>query len=53
MSNRRTTWSASGSADVETLSFSALIAPGSNPAFYDTLVELFNAVMGTFRWAYA
>ncbi|MCL7424153.1 hypothetical protein [Streptomyces sp. YS415] len=36
-----------------TFSFSALIAPGSNPAFYDTLVELFDAVMGTFRWAYA
>ncbi|WP_254398774.1 hypothetical protein [Streptomyces sp. AC602_WCS936] len=34
-------------------SFSALIAPGSNPTFYDTLVELFDAVMSTFRWAYA
>ncbi|MFI9827018.1 hypothetical protein ACIHIX_04975 [Streptomyces sp. NPDC051913] len=34
-------------------SFSALIAPGSDPAFYDTLVELFDAVMGTFRWSYA
>ncbi|MEU5753395.1 hypothetical protein [Streptomyces sp. NPDC047829] len=33
-------------------SFSALIAPGSDPAFYDTLVELFDAVMSTFRWAY-
>ena len=31
----------------------AVIAPGSDPAFYDTLVELFEAVMGTFRWAYA
>ncbi|CAL9296354.1 hypothetical protein [Streptomyces sp. SudanB66_2053] len=36
-----------------TFSFSALIAPGSDLAFYDTLVELFDAVMGTFRWAYA
>ncbi|MCT9139741.1 hypothetical protein [Streptomyces violarus] len=36
-----------------TFSFSALIAPGSDPAFYDTLVELFDAVMGTFRWTYA
>ncbi|MFF7310279.1 hypothetical protein [Streptomyces sp. NPDC008137] len=36
-----------------TFSFSALIAPGSDPAFYDTLVELFDAVMGTFRWSYA
>lgn len=35
-----------------TFSFSALIAPGSDPPFYDTLVELFDAVMGTFRWAY-
>jgi hypothetical protein len=35
-----------------TFSFSALIAPGSDPAFYDTLVELFDAVMGTFRWSY-
>lgn len=34
-------------------SFSALIAPGSDSAFYDTLVELFDAVMGTFRWSYA
>ncbi|MFA3873580.1 hypothetical protein ABS735_07800 [Streptomyces sp. MMCC 100] len=34
-------------------SFSALIAPGSDPAFYDILVELFDAVMGTFRWSYA
>ncbi|MFG2540888.1 hypothetical protein ACGFOM_00535 [Streptomyces sp. NPDC048594] len=34
-------------------SFSALIAPGSDPALYDTLVELFDAVMGTFRWSYA
>ncbi|WP_406468862.1 hypothetical protein OH738_16935 [Streptomyces hirsutus] len=36
-----------------TFSFSALIAPGSDPAFYDMLVELFDAVMGTFRWSYA
>ncbi|MGW9397147.1 hypothetical protein [Streptomyces sp. NPDC055642] len=36
-----------------TFSFSALIAPGSDPAFYDVLVELFDAVMGTFRWSYA
>ncbi|MFI6807674.1 hypothetical protein ACIBO6_22065 [Streptomyces luteogriseus] len=36
-----------------TFSFSALIAPGSNLAFYDTLVELFDAVMSTFRWSYA
>ncbi|MET9682045.1 hypothetical protein [Streptomyces coeruleorubidus] len=36
-----------------TFSFSALIAPGSDPAFYDTLVELFDAVMGTFRWSYS
>ncbi|MEV4786284.1 hypothetical protein AB0K53_12675 [Streptomyces tuirus] len=36
-----------------TFSFSALIAPGSDPAFYDTLVELFDAVMSTFRWSYA
>ncbi|MFC8129840.1 hypothetical protein [Streptomyces sp. NPDC057302] len=36
-----------------TFSFSALIAPGSDPAFYDTLAELFDAVMGTFRWSYA
>ncbi|CAM5604880.1 hypothetical protein SALBM217S_07244 [Streptomyces griseoloalbus] len=35
-----------------TFSFSALIAPGSDPPFLDTLVELFDAVMGTFRWAY-
>jgi hypothetical protein len=34
-------------------SFSALIAPGSDPAFCDTLVELFDAVMSTFRWSYA
>ncbi|WP_282085016.1 hypothetical protein [Streptomyces tendae] len=34
-------------------SFSALIAPGSDPAFYDILVELFDAVMNTFRWSYA
>ncbi len=34
-------------------SFSALIAPGSDPVFYDILVELFDAVMGTFRWSYA
>ncbi|MFH8237057.1 hypothetical protein [Streptomyces sp. NPDC018321] len=33
-------------------SFSALIAPDSDPTFYDTLVELFDAVMSTFRWAY-
>ncbi|MFI7143214.1 hypothetical protein ACIBQ5_37655 [Streptomyces massasporeus] len=36
-----------------TFSFSALIAPGSDPAFYDTLVELFDAVMSTLRWSYA
>ncbi|WP_329052694.1 hypothetical protein OG873_25040 [Streptomyces violaceus] len=36
-----------------TFSFSALIAPGSDPAFYDTLVELFDAVMSTFRWSYS
>lgn len=36
-----------------TFSYSALIAPGPDPAFYDTLVELFDAVMGTFRWTYA
>ncbi|MFF3613628.1 hypothetical protein [Streptomyces sp. NPDC002580] len=36
-----------------TFSFSALIAPGSDPAFYDILVELFDAVMSTFRWSYA
>jgi hypothetical protein len=36
-----------------TFSFSALIAPGLDPAFYDTFVELFDAVMGTFRWSYA
>ncbi|MGC0330662.1 hypothetical protein RKD23_003652 [Streptomyces sp. SAI-170] len=36
-----------------TFSFSALIAPGSDPSFYDLLVELFDAVMGTFRWSYA
>lgn len=34
-------------------SFSALIAPGSDPVFYDILVELFDALMGTFRWNYA
>ncbi|WP_258314690.1 hypothetical protein [Streptomyces sp. Act143] len=34
-------------------SFSPLIAPGSDPVFYDTLVELFDAVMDTFRWSYA
>ncbi|MER7802062.1 hypothetical protein [Streptomyces parvulus] len=34
-------------------SFSALVAPGSDPDFYDTLVELFDAVMGTFRWSYS
>jgi hypothetical protein len=33
-------------------SFSALIAPGSDPTFYEALVELFDAVMGTFRWSY-
>ncbi|MEU1145703.1 hypothetical protein ACFYO9_22175 [Streptomyces sp. NPDC005863] len=33
--------------------FSALIAPGSDPAFSDTLVELYDAVMSTFRWSYA
>jgi hypothetical protein len=36
-----------------TFSFSALIAPGSDPAFHDTLVDLFDAVMSTFRWSYA
>ncbi|WP_245235140.1 hypothetical protein [Streptomyces violaceorubidus] len=36
-----------------TFAFSALIAPDTDPAFYDTLVELFDAVMGTFRWSYA
>jgi hypothetical protein len=36
-----------------TFSYSALIAPGSDPAFYDTLVELFDAVMSTFRWSYS
>lgn len=36
-----------------TFSFSALIASGSDPAFYDTLVDLFDAVMSTFRWSYA
>lgn len=36
-----------------TFSFSALIAPDSDPAFTDALVELFDAVMGTFRWSYA
>ncbi|MDK1347421.1 hypothetical protein QNO09_29805 [Streptomyces sp. 378] len=36
-----------------TFSFSALIAPGSDSAFYDTLVELFDAVMSTFRWSYS
>ncbi|MEU0168491.1 hypothetical protein ABZ214_24050 [Streptomyces iakyrus] len=36
-----------------TFSFSALIAPGSDPVFYDTLVELFDAVMSTFRWSYS
>lgn len=36
-----------------TFSYSVLIAPGPDPAFYDTLVELFDAVMGTFRWTYA
>ncbi|WP_306964877.1 hypothetical protein [Streptomyces afghaniensis] len=36
-----------------TFSYSALIAPGPDPAFYDALVELFDAVMGTFRWTYA
>ncbi|MFJ4358806.1 hypothetical protein ACIP25_21275 [Streptomyces massasporeus] len=36
-----------------TFSFSALIGPGSVPAFYVTLVELFDAVMSTFRWSYA
>ncbi|MGP4044745.1 hypothetical protein [Streptomyces sp. 2A115] len=35
-----------------TFSFSALIAPDSEPAFTDALVELFDAVMGTFRWSY-
>ena len=34
-------------------SFSALIAPGSDPVFYDILVELFDAVMRTFRWSSA
>lgn len=36
-----------------TFSFSALIAPGSDPTFNDALVELFDAVMTTFRWTYA
>ncbi|MFJ3497643.1 hypothetical protein ACIPPJ_29195 [Streptomyces sp. NPDC086091] len=36
-----------------TFSFSALTAPGGDPAFLDALVELFDAVMSTFRWSYA
>lgn len=34
-------------------SFSTLIAPDADTEFAETLVELFDAVMTTFRWSYA
>lgn len=36
-----------------TFSFSTLITPGMDIEFTETLVELFDAVMTTFRWSYA
>ncbi|MER6677610.1 hypothetical protein [Streptomyces sp. NPDC000983] len=36
-----------------TFSFSTLLANGTNTEFAETLVELFDAVMTTFRWSYA
>ncbi|WP_217422812.1 hypothetical protein [Streptomyces sp. 8P21H-1] len=36
-----------------TFSFSTLVAPGVDTEFTQTLVELFDAVMTTFRWSYA
>ncbi|MEU4997439.1 hypothetical protein [Streptomyces sp. NPDC021622] len=36
-----------------TFSFSTLIAPDMDTEFTETLVELFDAVMTTFRWSYA
>ncbi|MDX2542546.1 hypothetical protein ACOT81_18900 [Streptomyces sp. WI04-05B] len=36
-----------------TFSFSTLITPGTDIEFTETLVELFDAVMTTFRWSYA
>ncbi|MGW0910910.1 hypothetical protein ACWD1Z_04040 [Streptomyces sp. NPDC002784] len=36
-----------------TFSFSTLIASGMDIEFTETLVELFDAVMTTFRWSYA
>ncbi|MEU5684998.1 hypothetical protein DEJ48_16570 [Streptomyces venezuelae] len=36
-----------------TFSFSTLIATGMETEFTETLVELFDAVMTTFRWSYA
>ncbi|MFE6361841.1 hypothetical protein ACFVP3_17855 [Streptomyces sp. NPDC057806] len=36
-----------------TFSFGTLIASGMDIEFTETLVELFDAVMTTFRWSYA
>ncbi|MFE9686014.1 hypothetical protein [Streptomyces sp. NPDC006285] len=36
-----------------TFSFSTLVAPDTDIEFTQTLVELFDAVMTTFRWSYA
>lgn len=36
-----------------TFSFSTLVAPDMDLEFTETLVELFDAVMTTFRWSYA
>ncbi|MFC8661606.1 hypothetical protein [Streptomyces sp. NPDC057199] len=36
-----------------TFSFSTLVAPNMDIEFTETLVELFDAVMTTFRWSYA
>ncbi|MEV5979839.1 hypothetical protein [Streptomyces sp. NPDC052114] len=36
-----------------TFSFSTLVAPDMDTEFTETLVELFDAVMTTFRWSYA
>ncbi|WP_202424734.1 hypothetical protein [Streptomyces sp. HUCO-GS316] len=36
-----------------TFSFSTLVAPDMDMEFTETLVELFDAVMTTFRWSYA
>ncbi|MFF1652121.1 hypothetical protein [Streptomyces sp. NPDC058255] len=41
------------SAQWLTFSFSTLASPGVETEFTETLVELFDAVMTTFRWSYA